>query len=200
MTSISIITPTIGRQSLRPMLQRVLVQLKDGDEVLVIGDGPQPNAKKIVDEYKHALVRYWESEPIHNYGNPQRNTAVEEAKGDYLLFVDDDDMPSPHALSVIRNVAQQFPEKPLMFKMMHCGWELWKQPKVEQGNISGQMFVTPNVKGKVGKWSGRYEADFDFVSSTLHLYKEGYEAVVWRQENICIQGFVGPNQAGAVVL
>jgi glycosyltransferase involved in cell wall biosynthesis len=169
MTSISIITPTIGRESLRPMLQRVLVQLQDGDEVLVIGDGPQPNAKKIVDEFKHALVRYWESESIRNYGNPQRNTAVEEAKGDYLLFVDDDDLPSPHALSVIRNVAKQFPEKPLMFKMMHCGWELWKHPKVEQGNISGQMFVTPNVKGKVGKWSGRYEADFDFVSSTLLL-------------------------------
>ncbi len=110
MTSISIITPTIGRNSLRPMLQRVLVQLQDGDEVLVVGDGPQANAKKIVDEFKHALVRYWESEPIHNYGNPQRNTAVEEAKGDYLLFVDDD-------ASVRRTLVR------LLQAMGHTAWE-----------------------------------------------------------------------------
>jgi glycosyltransferase involved in cell wall biosynthesis len=198
-TSISIITPTIGRKSLRPMLQRVLPQLIEGDEVLIIGDGPQPVAKVIVDELKHPLIRYWESESIKNYGNPQRNMAIEQAKGDYLLFVDDDDLPSPQAFSVIRNVAKEFPGKPLMFKMMHCGWELWNHPRVEQGNISGQMFVTPNVKGKVGKWSGRYEADFDFVASTLKLYEEGFGAVVWRPENICIQGFVG-RQAGAVEL
>lgn len=196
MTSISIITPTIGRQSLRTMLQRVLPQLSDGDEVLIIGDGPQPAAKKIVDEFKHALVRYWETEPIKNYGNPQRNMAIAEAKGEYLLFVDDDDLPGPRALAVIRDVAKQFPGKPLMFKMMHCGWEIWKQPTVAQGNLSGQMFVTPNVKGKVGSWSGRYEADFDFISSTLKLYPEGHGALVWRQENICVQGYVG-RQAGA---
>ena len=67
-----------------------------------------------------------------------------------VLFVDDDDMPSPHALPIIRKTAEEHPGRPLMFKMMHCGWELWREPKLAQGNVSGQMFVTPNVKGKVG--------------------------------------------------
>lgn len=197
--SISVITPTIGRKSLGTMLERLIPQLDDEDEVLVIGDGPQPEARAIVEAANNGLVRYWESESIRNYGNPQRNMAIRRSRGDYLLFVDDDDLPVPKALSMIRAAAEESLAKPLMFKMTHCGFELWKRPKVEQGNISGQMFVTPNIKGKIGRWSGRYEADFDFVTSTLQLYPEGFDAVVWRLENICVQGYAG-RQAGAVEL
>jgi len=197
MTSISVITPSIGRPSLKSMLNRLKPQLEEGDEVFVIGDGPRPSDKATVEEIAHPAIRYSEIPLTRNYGNPQRNLAIEQAKGDYLFFVDDDDLPSPHALSVIRKAAKEVPGRPFMFKMMHCGWEIWKQPIVEQGNISGQMFVPPNVKGKLGKWSGRYEADYDFVASTLALYPEKNSAVVWRNENICVQGYQG-RQAGAV--
>lgn len=196
---ISVITPSIGRSSLRSMLNRLKPQLQEGDEVFVIGDGPQPSDEVTVKEVDHPAIRYSHIPLTRNYGNPQRNLAITEAKGDYIFFVDDDDLPSPHALSVIRRVGAEFPGRPLMFKMMHQNIELWKQPVVKVGQISGQMFVVPNMKERLGKWSGRYEADFDFITSTLALYPEKDTAVVWRHENICIQGFMG-RQEGAVEL
>jgi glycosyltransferase involved in cell wall biosynthesis len=197
MTSVTVITPSIGRPSLKSMLNRLKPQLEEGDEVFVIGDGPQPSDKATVEEIGHPAVRYSEIPLTRNYGNPQRNLAIEQANGDYLFFIDDDDLPSPHALSVIRKAAKEVPGRPFMFKMMHKTMELWREPLVKIGQVSGQMFVAPNVKERLGRWSGRYEADFDFITGTLALYPDKTSAIVWRNENICIQGYQG-RQEGAV--
>jgi len=195
--SVTIITPTIGRDSLKVMLNGLLPQLNQGDEVLIIGDGPQPNAKKIVDELASPFITYWESPLIRNYGNPQRNEAISRSKGDYLMFVDDDDTVESNAIDVVKHSAKLYPGVPLMFKMLHDGYRiLWDTPQVAYGHVSGQMFVTPNVKGKVGAWSGKYGADFDFMMSTLALYPEGTAIVKFLEDIITIQGFAGPNGAG----
>lgn len=198
MPSISIITPTIGRDSLRTMLNGLVPQLETGDEVLIIGDGPQPNAKKIVDEIKSSFIRYWEIPLIRNFGNPQRNLAISEAKGDYLMFVDDDDTVHDDGIRKVKKAAKKNPGLLLMFKMMHEGIELWRTPKVECGNVSGQMFVVPNVKGKIGTWSGNYHADLDFMNSTIALYPPN--SIVWRYQFITKQGFAGPHAAGGIII
>lgn len=198
MTTVSIITPTIGRDSLKTMLDKLVPQLEDGDEVLVIGDGPQPNAKHIIDLVGDPLVKYSELGPIWNYGNPQRNLGIEQAKGDYIMFVDDDDVPCPDAIQAIKQAAQEFPGKPFMFRMQHPGLLLWRDTEVRMRNVSGQMFVPPNDKAKIGRWSGRYEADYDFITTTLGFYPEN--SLVWRQELITIQGFAGRGNIGREIL
>lgn len=198
--AISIITPTIGRDSLGVMLRKLLPQLSQGDEVLIVGDGPQPNAKKIVNLLADPLVRYWEHGPIWNYGNPQRNLAIAEAKGDYLMFIDDDDQPCPGAIDAVRRAATEFPGRPFMFKMQHPGCVLWIEPVLRIGQVSGQMFVPPNVKGRIGTWSGKYEADFDFMRSTLALYPDGERSIVWREDLTVIQGFAGRGNIGHEIL
>jgi len=115
------------------------------------------------------------------------------------MFVDDDDMPAAHALKAVKAAIISHPGRPLMFKMKGPYHVLWRTMKVEVCNVSGQMFVVPNVKGRVGRWSGRYEADFDFVKSTLALYPAGDQALVWKEDVICTQGYVG-RQPGAVEL
>lgn len=199
MPSIGIITPTIGRPSLRAMLDRLLPQLDAKDQVLIIGDGPQPAAKAIVDSLKSGLIRYWEHGPIRNYGNPQRNLAIAESTNDYVMFVDDDDLPAPQAIQAVKAAAAAHPGLPLMFRMQGPFDSLWRIRKVEVCNVSGQMFVVPNVKERIGRWSGRYEADLDFIKTTLALYPGKDGAVVWRDEIICKQGYVG-RQRGAIEL
>lgn len=189
MPSVCVITPTIGRDSLRTMLQGLLPQLAPGDEVLIIGDGPQPNAQKIVDEIKSPLIRYWDIPLIRNYGNPQRNIALQEAKADYIMFVDDDDEVTPDSIRKVKDVAREHPGLPIMFKMYHGNVVLWRTQVISCGNVSGQMFVVPNVKEKLGRWSGKYEADFDFMNSTVALYPPN--SVLWRHEIITKQGYAG---------
>jgi hypothetical protein len=178
------------------MLDGLLPQLSAGDEVLVIGDGPRPKLQEICAAYKSDLIKYWEIPLTMNYGNPQRNEAIARAKGTHIHFLDDDDLTKEGAIADIKAAAAEQPLSPLMFKMHHHSTILWRTPEVKVANISGQMFVTPNVPGRLGHWSGRYSADFDFISSTLKLYPGGYGSVVWRNEIVAVQGQAGPVAGG----
>lgn len=189
--NLTVITPTIGRDSLKRMMDVLVPQLEDGDESIVIGDGPQPNARRIVEAYNSRKITYLEHGPIRNYGNPQRNLAISMAKGDYLFFVDDDDQVLQDCLAGVKRIASEFPGKPLMFRMYHGPMVLWAERAVRGGNISGQMFIAPNKPEFLGQWSGKYAADYDFITSTLAKYPEGYQALVWRPEFVVIQGIAG---------
>jgi glycosyltransferase involved in cell wall biosynthesis len=193
MSTFSIITPTIGRESLNVSLDSALPQLQEGDEILVIGDGPQPRAKEICESKKSPFITYWEVPFTRNYGNPGRNDAIAKAKGSHLFFVDDDDAVLPDAIKAMRKVADEYPNRPLLFKMHHPHVGiLYRTERIVCGNLSGQMFVPPNVKERLGRWSGKYAADFDFVSSTLSLYPGGEKDVVYRYEVTVRMGCAGP--------
>jgi len=139
--SFSVITPTIGRPSLRAMFESLLPQLSDGDEALVVGDGPQPKAAEIVLNVRSPFVRYTETASIRNYGNPQRNLAISKANGTHLFFVDDDDLVAPGAISAIKNVAQKFPDAPLMFKMPHPQVVIRHRPRFRLCGVAGPRVV-----------------------------------------------------------
>lgn len=167
--------------------------------MLVIGDGEQPKAREIVQEFASPLVKYWEIPLTRNFGNPQRNEAIKVAKGEYFCFVDDDDQVHANYASVIKGLAGRNPGRPLMVKMKAFCGVLWRKPTPSFGNMSGQMFIAPNVPDRIGKWSGKYEADFDFIWSTLNLYPERERAIVWGEEVIVSQGWAGPTGAGGIV-
>lgn len=195
MVSLSFITPTIGRPHLDKVLEILLPQFGPGDESLIIGDGPQPEAKKIIEKHSSPYITYWEYGPIRNFGNPQRNQALDRAKGQFIVFVDDDDTPEPNCVAMIKNAVAQTPQKPHMFRMHFIQGTILPRGNVFQyGNVSGQMFVAPNIKGKVGRWSGRYGADFDFMMTTLAHHPPN--SIVWRPEITCRIGFAGPRGAG----
>ena len=61
---LTVITPTIGRASLRATLDSIAPQLLDGDEHLVIGDGMQPPAAVMCAEYDRAIYATGPTEPI----------------------------------------------------------------------------------------------------------------------------------------
>lgn len=192
MSTFSVITPTLGRESLKNTLDSVLPQLVEGDEMIVIGDGPRPRAKELCDAVKSKFVTYYEVPFTGNYGNPGRNDAIAKAKASHLFFIDDDDVAKPNAFAAMRKAADANPGRPLVFKMNHQAVGLiYKVARIKAGDISGQMFVTPNVPGKIGKWSGKYEADFDFVMSTLAFYPGGVQAPLFLPEITVNQGNAG---------
>lgn len=187
MITLSIMVPTIGRPSLAKLLQELKEQLGPGDEVLVIGDGPV-GAGPAVQPFGEQF-RYLEHGPDHAWGHPQRNHAMPLAQGTHLMSLDDDDALRPGGLEMIRKAIGEHPSSPLMFRMTHESMVLWREPSFWVGNVSTQMFVTPNVPDKLGKWGHRYEGDFDFMSSTLSLYPQN--ALVWRSEITAMHGLGG---------
>lgn len=120
------------------------------------------------------------------WGHPQINFGMTKARGDYLVFQDDDDVFAPGALQYIRRAAKHLdPPRPLIFKFKIAragGLTLPIGQEIAENRIGGHCIVPPNVPEKLGKWTDRYAGDWDFIEETLRLWEP--LKPVFRQEVI----------------
>jgi hypothetical protein len=185
--ALSIIVPTIGRPGLSSLLKQVAAQLGPDDEVLVVGDGIQPEARaqaSILD----ARVKYIEhpNGPCGDWGCKARNWAMPQANGTHLMFLDDDDECLPEALAVVRVRASAAPGRVLMFRMKNGDSLLWANREIRFGNVSTQMVVVPNNPERLGKWrSPYYGGDYWFIRECIELNPNPVE---WCQDVIAVHG------------
>lgn len=180
--NLSIIIPTIGRDTLHHTLTTLLPQMLLGDEVLIVGDGPQAEAQKILLAFRKDGNRaggdifpgtYWETESTRDMGATQRDAAIVAAKGSHLMFIDDDDSYNPWALRVVRTAITQAPTTAHIFKMAryktswttnHYDLVLWNESILKCGQIGTPMFVVPNTP-PIPRWTelNPQHHDFDFI-------------------------------------
>ena len=150
--TISVIVPTRGRRSLRGTLASVVRQLEPGDEV---------------------LVRWSRDE---DFGNSARQSLIERARGTHLAFIDDDDQFADDALATMRRAAAENPGRIVVFRMRYLdGQVLWREPVLRERNVSSQMFLVPNVPGKLGRWENpdyTRMADYRFLADSVRLQGE----------------------------
>lgn len=209
--SIVVTIPTLGNRlaglerQLRSIVAQGLVAATEdrcGDQVFVVVDGAAPESRDLAHCCPVGKVMLdvagdggFDSGGVtwshlhhedHNWGNPQRNYVLDHlAKADLISWNDDDDVYNPGAFDAIRARALEHPGKVLLFRFTTVGREvLWAhRGLVKEARIGGHCIVTPNVPGRVGRWSRRYEADFDFIQSTLAL-TGGAENAAWCDEVI----------------
>lgn len=182
---LSVIVPTCGRRTLARAVASALTQLSHEDEVIVVGDGPQPAAQAFCRTIS-PVVQYVEGPMTRCWGNTQRQVGLRCAVGDYVAFLDDDDIFVPGALPVMKAAVAESPSQPVLFQFVdRHGAVIWCDREVRQGNVSTQCVCVPNVTEKLGTWGERYEGDYDFITSTLACYGAG--SVVWRPNIVQVQ-------------
>ncbi|NEO81534.1 glycosyltransferase, partial [Moorena sp. SIO4G3] len=88
-----------GETRLPQVLKRLLYQIKTDHfawEILIIDNNSTDNTSKIVEEYQSHPGAY----PIRYYFEPKqgiafaRRRAIQESKGEYVGFLDDDNLPT----------------------------------------------------------------------------------------------------------
>ena len=96
----SVVVCTYNRsQRLRGALDSVLSQEASDYELLVIDDGSDDDTAEVVATFDSPLVRYVRRE---NGGlSAARNTGIHEARGEFVIFLDDDDRVEPSWLSTL---------------------------------------------------------------------------------------------------
>jgi glycosyltransferase involved in cell wall biosynthesis len=176
---LSVIVPTLGRDTLAATLESIVPQLAQGDEVIVVADGPQPTAAAIVRTIRSDDVRYFAHGPTHVKGNSQRNAGIAGATGDYLLFMDDDDVYVAGALDMIRDAARAEAGRSFVFRMDNYGTILWRARRLSYGDVGTPMFVAPNVRGAVPSWR---DSDYDFACD----FVARHGPPVWREEVVAV--------------
>lgn len=160
MTRFSVIVPTCGRDTLVRTLASIAHQLGEGDEILVL---------KRTDSV---------------YGNSSRDTMIGKATGDYLLFMDDDDVFTPDAFQVIRAACDRNPYAVHMFRMRSdADGELWRTQAVTVGNVSGQIVAVPN-QPPLPLWAADSSAtsDYEWITNVVALIRD----VEWHQHVIAL--------------
>ena len=98
MPKVSVVIPTHNREGLlRVAMESVLAQTFRDFEIIVVDDGSTDGTAKAVREFSDGRVRYFHLE--HGERSRARNFGLEKARGDYVAFLDDDDVCLPNRLS-----------------------------------------------------------------------------------------------------
>ncbi len=159
--TLSIIIATLGRDTLAKTIASLTGQLKHGDEVIIERDNTDDMAAT------------------------PRTRGAAAATGDYLLFIDDDDVYRPEALGLVRTAVVEHPDRVHLFALE--GGTGWRLPQFGRDvcveNVSTQMIVVPNDPTRFGHWGPRRRGDFDFIQSTILNWGD---PPVWHQRSLAV--------------
>jgi len=107
---VSVIIPTFNRSALlQDALKSVLGQTFQDFEVIVVDNSSKDNTGEVVRSFHDPRIKLFE---IDNEGviARSRNYGLKEAKGEFIAFLDDDDMWLPEKLEAQLNYLKEHPE------------------------------------------------------------------------------------------
>jgi len=180
---ISVIVPTCGRDSLKRTLLSLSHQVIEDDDVLLVGDGAQPMAEAMGAIKWPFELRTMSHGPTRNFGNAQRTFAQRVAHGDYIWYLDDDDIAAQDAFIKIRKALKYHPDAAHVFRVV-APWRevVWAEKGViEQGNVCTIQMVVPNKRSDLPEWPLRQGGNIPWTRAVQQNL-----GLIWRPEIIAI--------------
>jgi glycosyltransferase involved in cell wall biosynthesis len=106
----SILTACYNQEkTLKATLDSCLNQTFSDYEIIISDDNSHDGSMNIIHGYNDPKIRkFRQNENLKEY--PNRNFLVEQARGEYIIFVDAEDILYPHALEVFAYYLSRFPE------------------------------------------------------------------------------------------
>lgn len=135
----SIITPVynIDEKWLRAFIDSVLNQTYPNWELCIADDcSPDPRVREVLEEYSEKYPQIKVTYRTEN-GHISRatNTAEEQADGDFLAFMDNDDLLDPNALGLMASYIEQHPE---------CDFVYSDEDKIDEEGVRFDPFFKPD--------------------------------------------------------
>ncbi len=183
---ISVVIPLFNKELvIKKTIDSILAQSFQDFEVVVVDDGSSDNSVEVVKEYKDPRVLMYKK----NNGGPSsaRNYGVNKSNGEWILFLDADDVLSPDALE--KMIA---PTKKYQGIEMVCGnFNIVSGEKKKLQTLSSYKGIVPNNKKM--KWlffgicyprPGAAILRKDLVSrfpfpENLRRYEDDYAMILW---------------------
>ncbi|MFZ8805652.1 MAG: glycosyltransferase family 2 protein, partial [Candidatus Calescibacterium sp.] len=103
---VSVIIPTIGRESLIRTLESVLNQTYQNLEIIITDDTEEGKAKPLIERYlTDPRIKYVINTKYKHGPSGNKNNGLDNITGEYFTIVDDDDIIMPNAIEELLNVA-----------------------------------------------------------------------------------------------
>jgi glycosyltransferase involved in cell wall biosynthesis len=165
---------------IREAIESILSSSFGDFELLIADDCSTDDTWEIVNEYQDPRIRSWRNEK--NVGQwINRNRALKEAKGKYIIFVDGDDVLYQHTLRNLSEYVDQFPEAVSIWgvfsqQLLFCIFPVLLQPKetmnwVYAANLPiafiglGETVFKVDIFREIGGFSN------EFIASDTHSKK-----------------------------
>lgn len=154
--------PTLGR----PFLPRALESIKPqpDDEIIVVSTNH--SVRSIARDFGAKYFDYPFSDSVAG-GAQERSYGIRYATGDYLVFLDDDDVMVD--LEVIRReVRKRARPTPHMFQVRYPGGTFGDPFSLKLGECTGSQLVCPREPGAI--WPREQSGDHPFINATINLW------------------------------
>ena len=111
---LSIVIPTFNRaRYISDAIGSALAQNYSGFEVVVVDDGSSDKTPDVIRSFSDARLRYVRKE--HTGAPATRNRCIREAKGEFLVWLDSDDMLMPNVLEVYADALSRTPDAEVLY-------------------------------------------------------------------------------------
>ena len=115
---VSILIPCYNAEKwLKETIESALSQTWPNKEIIIVDDGSTDNSLQIAKQYESATVKVISQE--NKGGSAARNKALEYAQGDYIQWLDADDILAPDKIEKQMVVAQQIGNPKVL---LSCSW------------------------------------------------------------------------------
>ena len=153
MPLVSVIIPVYNRLDyLGEAIESVLVQTHEDYEIVVVDDGSTIDVSSVVAPYM-ARIKYVSQ--AHKGLSAARNTGIENSSGEFLTFLDDDDLFEPRKLEVQVAILENNPDIGFVYSDCHeFSIEEKKEPWLNlavgrdrsRDEFSKLFFLNPNIR------------------------------------------------------
>lgn len=149
---ISIVVPTKDRaELLKACISSIIKQNFKNFECLIIDDGSIDETKSIVESFNDARLRYYYKS--FSDRSKARNFGIEQATGEYICFVDDDDwLGKGHLMAFVDEINRQSSKSEILRVgyLMHSADKILKSSLFNSRQENQMEFV---LKKMCGVWS-----------------------------------------------
>jgi glycosyltransferase involved in cell wall biosynthesis len=115
MPQISVIIPTYNReQFIGEAIKSVVDQTYPPLEIIVVDDGSTDQTAEVIRRFKSPIPVFYHWQPNQGHASAL-NLGVSFARGDWIAFLDSDDVWYPHKLAVLTNYIQTVPDVPFLY-------------------------------------------------------------------------------------
>ena len=172
---ITVIVPVYNSEStLSRCVESILSQTFKNFELLLIDDGSLDNSAKICDQYAETDSRIKVYHKVNSGVSAARTVGLENAKGEWVAFVDSDDWVSEFYLQNLFDEVQDDVDLVIAFAEMvnHPTPDkfYYEQAKIQRKDFS-ELFVKYDMSWRTAPWGKLFRADL--IKSTALRFIEG---------------------------
>lgn len=184
--AITVIVPTLGRETLEATLTSVAPQLESLDQIFVIADGENTDVDSLVagfaKKYPKPVWNYLWEPKVGGWGHPLRNVVLNRhIETTHVWTIDDDDVASDDALDAMRS---HFDDPWTIFRM-HFGENhpargitCWRAKFLMKGDIGTPMIFARHCNARFGR---SYTGDWTYTEEL----KAELGDPVWDEKVVC---------------